>query len=195
LLVRLLRSGRRFRPGRSGPGFVSLLPVRAGFVAGSSMVPTLRSGQPFLYRRISSPGGCRRGEVVVLRLGGQLCVKRIFALGGDSIWSFNEGVMDEAAPQLLAVGVDPRPWKRRFPSFRFHRWRVPSGNVFVVGDGVLSLDSRQLGPVPDEDVLGRVLLPGCGQHGRDRVAWTMPPRRPPCRIPKTSRPTLACRRQ
>jgi hypothetical protein len=55
---------------------------------------------------------------------------------------------------------------------RVTRVRVPPGCVFVVGDGSVSLDSRQLGPFTADEILGRVIeLPG--QHFGPIPSWVV----------------------
>ncbi|MFN3651191.1 MAG: signal peptidase I [Armatimonadota bacterium] len=141
-------------------GAVAAAPVRVGVTVGHSMEPVLRPGQPFLFvRRDGAAEPVTRGEVVLLRLNGQTCVKRIFAVGGDQFLS----VQADKYPYRgtpLQLGESARRWKLRFPHLSMKRVRVPRGTVYVLGDGAWSRDSRDVGPIPVSDVLGRVLLPG-----------------------------------
>lgn len=140
-------------------GVAGALPVRPGFVVGESMQPSLQPGQPFLYSR-RGPGSVpfRRGDIVLLRMQGVPCVKRVFAVGGDGFWTVNSTPGDGLAKSLLDPGVPIRRWRKRYPLFHYRRLTVPRGSVFVVGEGPNSLDSRELGPVPVRDVLGRLLF-------------------------------------
>ena len=63
----------------------SLSPLRLGFVSGSSMAPTYRSGQPFLMTRADSTHPAV-GSVVVFDHDGQPYIKRVAALEGQEIW-------------------------------------------------------------------------------------------------------------
>lgn len=135
--------------------------VRLGVVSGSSMCPTFRSGQPFVFRKWSMDAEpLQRGDLVVVRLGGVICIKRVFALERDRFFALTIDGKPSESTALVAVGDPLHLWKARFPRFGFVERRVPHGCVFVVGDAVArSVDSRQLGPIPMSDVLGRVIWP------------------------------------
>lgn len=136
-------------------------PARLGVVTGHSMEPTLQPGHPFLYvRENPAEEEYRPGDVVVVRMGEDICIKRVFKVGGERFWTVKAGptsTHDGIAP------VDSQPsiaeWRKRFPRFEFHRYRVPEGTLFVLGDSPWSCDSRQLGPVPVGNVVGRVVAP------------------------------------
>lgn len=154
-----------------------LSPVRLGVVVGHSMQPTLCPGQFFVHVRETPSGGAlRRGDVVVLRLGGETCVKRIFALGGDRFWSFRPKRSDERS--FLGGGADIRQWKRRFPFLIYRRVQVPPGTVYVLGDHPTSVDSRRYGPVPVSRIEGRVVFPAASDVRPELTprVWTgLPP--------------------
>lgn len=150
-------------------------PLRLAVVNGQSMQPTLQPGQPLLYarpRREDAP--LQKGELVLVRLGGKVCVKRILALGGAMFWTADLGQGD-------CLVLDPRQpistWRRRYPVLTYHQIRVPEHHVFVVGENCTSMDSRQLGPVPASAVIGRVVFPAVGpQPAPDNgVYCSMPP--------------------
>lgn len=156
------------------------LPVRVGVVVGHSMEPALRHGQPFLYVPFDAVGaGLHRGDVILVRLRGRTCVKRGFALGGQRFWRMGTPDPSIDASRLLHPREPVFRWRHRFPQFRFRSQVVPARQVYVVGDGVMSLDSRHLGPVPRSAVLGRVLMPGGGRvpWGSNTVAWSELPSR------------------
>lgn len=99
-------------------------------VRGTSMQPTLHPDDRALAVRVRST---RRGDIVVCRkpeavVGRQLIVKRVAAVAGD-----------------------PLPHGRPGEC-------VPAGRVFVVGDNTVSTDSRHFGPLPQRDVVARVLV-------------------------------------
>lgn len=115
-------------------------------VRGISMAPTLNPGDRLLVRRGLPP---RRGDVVVLRLAHRSApagwsIKRVTAVAGDRV--------PAGVPDLPPGG------------------RVPAGHLVVLGDNAaVSLDSRELGPVPVERLvgvarrrIGRRALPGPG---------------------------------
>jgi signal peptidase I len=155
------------------------IPLRPGVVLGSSMEPTFRSGQPFLYRPRAAGEGLRRGDVVVLRLGGEPAIKRIFALAGETYWTACRVEDGTLPPAVIPPGGPIAAFRRRFPAFRYRRCRVPQGCVYVLGDGPNSLDSRSLGPVEEADVLGSVVCPLAGGEERLKnvgAAWNaLPP--------------------
>ena len=154
-LLTLLIFGRR----------LGLSPFRLGIVCGHSMHPTLRHGRLFLIERAyyrSHP--IQRGDVIVFRTDKSVCIKRVYAIGGDLICVL-------VAPETPTVLIDPQ----RYPALvdTLSRWphaagiprifRVPPHAVFVLGDNIgVSRDSRHFGLVTESQVIGRV--PGVG-HG------------------------------
>ncbi|MGC4866033.1 S26 family signal peptidase [Micromonospora sp. DT53] len=107
-------------------------------VHGPSMLPTYRDGDQLLTRRRTAEGSLSTGQVVVLRnprpVGrpgsstDRWLVKRIAAVAGDR----------------LLPGM---------PS-----GHVPDGYVLVLGDNVAqSMDSRHLGMIPSDSILGTVV--------------------------------------
>ncbi|MFI2611928.1 signal peptidase I [Kitasatospora sp. NPDC018619] len=126
----------------------------------ASMHPTLRAGDTVLARKVGG-GDIGRGDVVVFRdeaWGGELMVKRVVAVGGDTVattgaehrLTVNGQPVDE--PYLATQG-------RQGESFSA---TVPQGRLFLLGDNrVGSLDSRTHlevdgGTVPAEAVEARV---------------------------------------
>lgn len=126
----------------------------------ASMHPTLRAGDTVLARKADG-GDIGRGDVVVFReqaWGGELMVKRVVAVGGDTVattgaehrLTVNGQPVDE--PYLATQG-------RQGDEFSV---TVPQGRLFLLGDNRLgSLDSRTHlevdgGTVPAEAVEARV---------------------------------------
>lgn len=129
------------------------------FVDGSSMLPSLRSGQLMLVDPLVywTSGGPRRGDVIVFRrqISGadNFVVKRVIGVPGDLVQItsgkvyVNGDVLDE--PYVLApddytypIGGGPL--------------RVPVAAYFVLGDNrPSSTDSRLGWFVPAHDVMGR----------------------------------------
>lgn len=160
-------------------GAALLSPLRPAVVVGSSMSPTLEPGQVVWCER-GSQLALRRGDVVLARVDGDVCVKRVFAVGGDHFWKTWGASRDESMPQLLDVGAPVGPWHRRYPSFQFHEERVPSGMVYLVGDGISSVDSRKYGPVTTEALIGRVIYPRVPRNldTCEPSVWSSLPSRP-----------------
>ncbi|MEV3872432.1 S26 family signal peptidase [Streptomyces sp. NPDC049906] len=117
--------------------------VRSGYVAvtvrGGSMVPTLHDGDRVLIRRGSRR--LRRDDIVVVACPAQ-----------DSAWRGKPPVTGELTAtewyikRAVALAGDP-----------FEGRPVPAGHLAVVGDGVFSVDSREHGPCPVDQVLGVVV--------------------------------------
>ncbi|MFJ3215331.1 signal peptidase I [Kitasatospora sp. NPDC086801] len=107
----------------------------------ASMSPTLRIGDTVLARKVGG-GAVGRGDVVVFRdqdWGGELMVKRVVAVGGDTVAATGNDhrlTVDGQAveePYLAAQG----------PQGSSFSVTVPPGRLFLLGDNRLgSLDSR-----------------------------------------------------
>jgi len=133
-------------------------PLHLAVVSGQSMAPTLAPGQPLVYSNLGpNDPPLRRGDVVLVRLGGTVCVKRILALGDERFWTRRLGPGEYV---LLDPHQSINRWRARYPQMDYLHYHVPAGHLFVVGDNLLSIDSRQLGPALEADVLGRVVFPG-----------------------------------
>jgi signal peptidase I len=120
------------------------------------MSPTINDGAHLAVDKFSlrfrSP---HRGEIVVARRpdSGELVVKRVVAVGGDSVGIddgrllLNGSLVDE--PYADLGGMPGRFWG---PDI------VPSGEVFLLGDQrAESEDSRVFGSVELDAIVGRVI--------------------------------------
>lgn len=102
-------------------------------VEGYSMTPTYFHGDRLVVRRGKT---CRTGDVVVFRLAEpvpgapSMLVKRVAAVAGDPV------------PESVRPAVDADV--------------VPPGEFVVLGDNGQSLDSRKLGLIPLDRLVGRV---------------------------------------
>lgn len=194
------RSGRQLprwiaHPGRSATltllglslaGVVQLLPWRVGVVDGSSMAPTFRSGDLFLYARApASASHLRRGDVVVLRHNGETWIKRVYATGGDRFWAYcdDDGESSYRFPIAVTQLDRFRRLARRVQAGKVIKAQVrfltiPPGQLFVMGDSAVSDDSRTLGLLSAQDVIGRVIAsPGRRVDripGRLELSWRAP---------------------
>ncbi|MGW3231260.1 signal peptidase I [Kitasatospora sp. NPDC001095] len=126
----------------------------------ASMHPTLRAGDTVLARKVGG-GDIGRGDVVVFRdqaWGGELMVKRVVAVGGDT-------VATTGADYRLTV--NGQPVDEPYLATQGHQGAtfsvtVPQGRLFLLGDNrVGSLDSRTHlevdgGTVPADAVEARV---------------------------------------
>lgn len=125
---------------------------RLAVVHGESMMPTYRDGDVVLVNKLSSgTAGLQRGDVVLVRNGKDILIKRVAFLPGDIIrgrnafafrrvWQYFERVPDSSS---FMGGMS---------------LRVPQETVVVLGDNpAVSDDSRLFGPVAIKDVIGRVV--------------------------------------
>jgi signal peptidase I len=139
-------------------------PMRIGVVRGESMEPTLRNGQPYVLNthayKATSP---QRGEVVVFRHENVTYIKRVAAVGGDSL--LLERIRGAQEDELVARSEVSR--LRRLAAnplmpglVRLRSITIPADSVYVVGDcAQLSQDSRNFGPIPVSSILGQVSAP------------------------------------
>lgn len=125
-------------------------------IPSGSMTPTLQVGDrvlavKFAYRL----GEPERGDLAVFEApDGEINIKRIVALGGDSV-EIRDGMLQVNREVKREPYVDYESADSTF----FGPRRVPEGTVFVLGDNrTNSIDSRSYGPVPEEDLLGEVVL-------------------------------------
>lgn len=116
---------------------------RFAMVSGDSMMPALRPGQ--MVVALAHFKEVRRGDIVLVRRGPEVLIKRVAYLGGEKI---------AALDQPLFTGVADFFELQKGGSVM----RVPRGRLVVLGDNRLhSDDSRRFGPVPRKDVIGRVI--------------------------------------
>jgi signal peptidase I len=144
-------------------------PLRAGVVQGHSMKPALAPGSLFVYdHTYYQHHPVRSGDVVLIREGGGIWVKRVYAAGGESFWTLRERMPGgRFRRDPIAPGQEGRfarfaaHRRRRHQDLKVVRLRLPAGQLFLVGDHAWSQDSRSVGPLARADVVGRVIeLPG-----------------------------------
>jgi len=123
-------------------------------IPSDSMAPTLQRGDHVLVDKLAYRGGApARGDLAVFEAPrtGEIMLKRVVAVGGQTV-----GIEDG---RLVVDGRRPRePYADpdAIDSVYFGPVRVPRGTVFVLGDNRGdSTDSRTIGPVPVDDVIGR----------------------------------------
>jgi len=133
---------------------INVFVVQAMVVQGPSMRPNLSYDQRVIVEKITY---CfthhpRRGDVVIIDLPeeDELLVKRVVALPGETVAVQDGQVFING--QLLE-----EPWATRRGGLDYAPARVPPQHVFVLGDNrEVSRDSRFFGPVPLEQISGRV---------------------------------------
>lgn len=140
-------------------------PYKIGIVVGESMTPTMKPHQPFVIDRSYYAAHVpERGEVAIFRHGGRVLIKRVAGMPGDTICMLQYAGTptyrqilspDEVAPRARALAA--RPYLGKLVQVR-----VPAGAYFMVGDGgPKSVDSRDFGPVPAHQLLGKVVSEPC----------------------------------
>ncbi len=118
-------------------------------VVGQSMQPTLAPGDRVLVRR-AGLRDIRTGQIVVIEKPGD-----------DGLWSARPrrrpaGRREWMVKRVAAVPGEPRP--PAMPGGDGAGPVVPAGKLVVLGDNpARSLDSRQIGDIPADRVLGVVL--------------------------------------
>lgn len=125
-------------------------------VEGYSMEPTLHNGERVMVEKITyrlrSP---KRGEIVIIKnplLKREKYIKRIVGLPGDII-EINKGSI-----YINGVLLEEDYIAEPVAFWYSNEYLVPKGHVFVLGDNRNhSDDSRRIGPIPLENVLGRVV--------------------------------------
>ena len=126
-------------------------PVR---VSSGSMAPTICTGDVVVVDHLAPDRGLAVGDIVTFPSpldGGEL-IKRVVATSGQSV---------EIADAVLLVDGQavPEPYvdPRTIDGLYFGPVTVPAGAVFVLGDDrEVSVDSRAYGPVPVDNIDGRV---------------------------------------
>ncbi len=126
-------------------------------IGGSSMEPTLKNGQKVWVSNYPGKTNPERGDIVAFKDEKLVNVKRVIGLPGEKV-IIREGsvyIANQAETQgkkldepYLAPGTATGP---------DGEYAVPAGRYFVLGDNRgHSRDSRQIGCIPRESIMGRV---------------------------------------
>ena len=132
------------------------LAVETFGITTGSMLPNLRPGDHVVVDRLTYDfDDVRRGDVIAFEdpvSPDVVLIKRVVALPGDTI-ALRAGT-------LLVNGEKQRePYLPHRSAGDFYGPTiVPAGHLFVLGDNrARSVDSRFLGPIPADDLFGRVV--------------------------------------
>jgi len=146
--------------------------MRFGAITSESMEPTLKPGDYYVIRidayRQSKP---EHGDIVVIRhpQKRELLVKRVVGVEGDQLFVLFGRVWRNGA-WIDEPYIAEQPGVRERPSPVV----VPKGQLYLLGDNRNhSEDSRDMGTLPAEDVVGRVsavVLPWRARRSMDRPA-------------------------
>lgn len=147
--------------------------VRHSIVEGDSMLNTLHNGDTLIISDLFYEP--KQNDIIVIESSdlGKAIVKRVIAVGGDRVMVKPDGIYVNGEklyePYVYTDGADYLYDLRRCgklrdnPSFRLipgshYEFTVPKGEVFVMGDHRSdSTDSRDLGTLPVDAILGKVL--------------------------------------
>ncbi len=132
-------------------------------VSGHSMDTTLHDGDRVLVNKLSyRMHNPNRGDVVVLKTvegaGERDLIKRVVALPGESL-EYRNCVMFIDGRELIEPYLDPEVVTPTSCGGDQAKITVPNDSVFVMGDNRGgSKDSRDIGPVSYQDLLGRAFV-------------------------------------
>jgi signal peptidase I len=129
------------------------VPVR---IDSASMLPTYAEGDVVLVSR-SAPdlADLHRGDLVTFRMptDGERALKRVVGLPGDAVV-----ILDGRLYVNDAVVEEPYVDHHLVDGYYTRTFHVPDETVLLFGDNRgNSVDSRDYGPVPVDDLLGRVM--------------------------------------
>ena len=130
-------------------------------VVGESMIPALQPGNHYILNRWAYHNAePQRGDVVVIRDPADhgVSVKRVIALSGESV-HFVNGKVIVNGHVLNEPYLKPGTFTFTYAQTHEEFITCGEGQYFLLGDNrPVSIDSRAYGPVPREDILGRVSL-------------------------------------
>jgi signal peptidase I len=123
-----------------------LVPIQ---IIGSSMSPTYLNGSLNLVNRLSySKQAPHRGDVVALRADGELLLKRIVALPGESVGIHNGKIEIDGRPLSDQFSIEKIPWEMA-PA------RLGPDEFFVIGD---NRAASIFCTVPRSHILGKTVF-------------------------------------
>ncbi len=147
-----------------------ILPIRyyvaqPFIVSGSSMEPTFYTGQYLIINELSYHlGEPQRGDVIVFKYPkdtSQYFIKRIIGLPGETVKIENNQVIivNKENPKGFVLNEDYLPSGDTTFPYGDNTKTLGSEEYFVLGDNRLaSSDSRFWGPVPSNDIIGKVFV-------------------------------------
>lgn len=120
-------------------------------VNGTSMYPTLSSGDNILFNRTKN---IDRFDIIIIEPPSKdsIYIKRVIAFEGESV-KFINGVL-----YINDIRTNEN-FSHIYQDLNMDTLRIPKGHIFVLGDNrPNSLDSRMLGPFPKNNLIGKYLL-------------------------------------
>jgi signal peptidase I len=143
---------------------------QAFYIPSPSMEPTLNVGDRVLVNKLSYDlHDVNRGDIVVFEApeaeaedGMRDLVKRVVGLPGEEVEYRNGLVYVDGEPleeEYLPDGTTTAPPAQACPRDTGASITVPAESYVVLGDNRgASRDSRCFGPIPEDDIVGRVWL-------------------------------------
>ncbi len=140
--------------------------VQRNTVVGDSMVPNLHNDDQLLVEKLSKYfGGIEYGDIITIRTdeleeheGGPNVIKRVIGKPGDTIEIRDGGVYRNGAP-LDESAYLPAATATEIHDLAYAKVTLADDQYFVCGDNrLVSMDSRNFGPVPLDSIIGEVLL-------------------------------------
>ncbi|MCR5218257.1 signal peptidase I [Treponema sp.] len=134
-------------------------------ISGQSMTPAIKSGStiavskisyglvlPFSDKLLFNWSGPKKGDVVFYMYNDRMVIKRCAATAGDTLeYSYNSGY------NLKVNGKTVSLTKNQYENLK-NTTSVPENTILALGDNSeFSIDSRNYGFVPVNNILGRVL--------------------------------------
>ena len=132
--------------------------ARVMTVEGESMTNTLQNRERIITTSLY--GELKRGDIVVIRRENDVpLIKRVIAVGGDTIQILEDGVyVNGTRLEEPYVNPEETPKYTNVSEELKNGTTVPEGTVFVMGDNRNhSTDSRVIGFVPEGDIIGKVI--------------------------------------
>ena len=134
--------------------FINLFLVNITFVFGESMVPTLKDKQIALVLKVGTD--YKYNDLVITNsqnpLGTHL-VKRVVAVGGDHLVMDGHQIFLNGELLQEVYLAEEATYAERL------ELTVPEKSVFLMGDNRnFSKDSRDIGPIPVSDIIGKLIL-------------------------------------
>ena len=115
-------------------------------VVGESREPTLSDGQWLFTTTHTS--GLKRNDIVVFRYEDQRCVKRVMAVGGDTV------LLEDGKIYINQIAYNDYVYDGEAKSYT-----LSANEIFVLGDNTRnSLDSRSFGPIRLEQIQFKYLF-------------------------------------
>ena len=141
---------------------LNLFVVQVTEVRQRSMELTLLQNDRVLVSKLDYRfGSPQRGDIIVFNPPTPDAtipyVKRVIAVGGETI-DLRDGKVFVNGRQIDYAETRGQPTLPQAPRITYP-FTVPSGEIFVLGDNrQSSSDSRTFGPVPDANIIGKVIL-------------------------------------